>query len=63
MSAHPPPTPPANRSPKGPGEQSSSPKDPSHGVKEAKAIDNLAERGEQGNMKQNTNHGGTRQDK
>ena len=63
MSAHPPPTPPANRSNKGPGEASSSPKDPSHGVHKSKAPNNLGEQGQQGNTKQNTTNSGLQQDR
>ena len=63
MSAHPLPTPPANQSNKGPGEQDSSPKDPSHGVKGAKSPGNLGEQARQGNIKQNTTHPGFQQDR
>ncbi|MBV9748694.1 MAG: hypothetical protein JO157_07760 [Acetobacteraceae bacterium] len=63
MSAHPPPVPPENRSPKGPGEPASTHKGTASKLHPAKAPDNLGEQGEQGNMKQNTTNQGYQQDR
>jgi hypothetical protein len=60
MSAHPPPVPPANRSPKGPGS------DPGSGESEAKTVtrpDDTAERDRQGEIHQNTHNQGFQQDR
>jgi len=60
MSAHPPPVPPANRSPKGPGS------DPRPGASDAspeKVPGNTAERDRQGNIHQNTHNQGYQQDR
>jgi hypothetical protein len=57
-----PPVPPANRSPKGPGDASTpepQPRQPEHGNRER----NLAEQGRQGNIAQNTTHQGYQQDR
>jgi hypothetical protein len=62
MTSRPPAVPPANRSPKGPGDQSETP-----GSSDAKggdqAPENLKEQGRQGNIKQNTTHQGYQQDR
>ena len=64
MSAHPPPVPPDNRSPKGQRRaQLDAARAPSPKLHPAKAPDNLAEQGEQGNMKQNTTNQGYQQDR
>jgi len=61
MGAHAPPVPPANRSTKGPGENAGpkkSGKKPSETV-----IENVDERGETGNIHQNTTNPGYQQDR
>ena len=63
MSAHPPPVPPDNRSPKGTGESASTPKGFKPEAHRSKAPDNLAEQGQQGNTKQNTTNQGYQQDR
>ena len=61
MSAHPPPVPPANRSPKGTGG------DPKPGAPDvdprAEPPENAAERDRQGNIRQNTRNQGYQQDR
>lgn len=61
MSAHPPPVPPANRSPK--GESAATPKGADQKVHPAKAPNNLGEQDRQGNTKQNTTNQGYQQDR
>lgn len=59
MASHLPPIPPEGRSDKGPAQQSSA---SGRTVKEKPPI-NLAEQGQQGNIKQNTTHQGHQQDR
>jgi hypothetical protein len=63
MTNKPPPVPPANRSPKGPGSDSEPPLDTASGKREADRQWNLGEQGRQGNIKQNTTNQGYRQDR
>ncbi len=63
MSAHPPPVPPANRSPKGTGESPAAPKGAAPNVHPAKANPNPGEVGEAGAIKQNTTNQGYQQDR
>jgi hypothetical protein len=63
--AHPPPVPPANRSPHGPGAQSP---EGDMGAQTAEAVKssrdrNLGQQGRQGDIKQNTTHQGYQQDR
>ncbi len=60
MSSRPPPVPPANRSPKGPG---SDPEAGKGAIKDVQPRDNLAEQGRQGNVHQNTTNQGYQQDR
>ncbi len=60
MSAHPPPVPPANRSPKGSG---GGPKPGSFEVKKEESLENLNEQDHQGNIHQNTTNRGYKQDR
>lgn len=64
MSAHPPPTPPANRSPKGPGEPATA-RDTQRGneARPSKAPNNADQQGQSGASKQNTTHPGYQQDR
>lgn len=63
--SHPPPSPPANRSDKGPGEPAVSGKDLDRGssAHPGKAPNNTGEQGQQGNTKQNTTNQGLQQDR
>jgi hypothetical protein len=61
MTSRPPPVPPANRSPKGPGDQTEPPASSEEGADQAP--ENLKEQGRQGNIKQNTTHQGYQQDR
>jgi hypothetical protein len=62
MSKRIPPVPPANRSPKGPGDQSVPPS--AHDTKQGEAAPaNLREQDRQGNIAQNTTHQGYQQDR
>lgn len=63
MSAHPPPIPPANRSPKGPGEPASTSKEADQTLHPDTVNNNLAEKGQQGNLHQNTTNTGHQQDR
>lgn len=65
MTAHLPPTPPANRSDKGPGEPAAHKGDPSqaNAAHPGKAGSNTGEKGEAGNIKQNTTHTGVKGDR
>lgn len=63
MSAHPPPVPPENRSPKGPGEPASMPKDAGQKLHPAKANPDPGEVGESAAVKQNTTNQGYQQDR
>lgn len=54
-----PPVPPANRSPKGPGDAASAKDEKGKGT----PPDNFAEQGRQGDIKQNTTHQGYQQDR
>ncbi|HYZ62780.1 MAG TPA: hypothetical protein VE650_10035 [Acetobacteraceae bacterium] len=63
MSAHPPPVPPQNRSPKGPGEPADTPKGGRPEAHAGKAPANPGEQGQQGNTKQNTTNQGYQQDR
>jgi hypothetical protein len=60
MTTRPPPVPPANRSPKGPG---AAPKVATDTSKHKPARENLRERGRQGNISQNTKNQGYQQDR
>jgi len=60
MTTKAPPVPPANRSPKGPGGSTESPRDTS---KHNPARENLKEQGHQGNIAQNTTNQGYQQDR
>ena len=60
MTKKPPPVPPANRSPKGPGGAADVPVDNS---KHRGKPENLREQGEQGNIAQNTTNHGYQQDR
>jgi hypothetical protein len=60
MANRPPPVPPANRSPKGPG---GAPKVPTDTSKHKPERDNLREQGRQGNISQNTTNQGYQQDR
>ena len=62
MSAHPPPVPPENRSPKGPGE-SATPKGSQDKVHPAKANPNPDQIGQPGATHQNTTNQGYQQDR
>ena len=62
MSAHPPPVPPENRSPKGPGEPASVQKGDTPKAQPTKASANPGETGETGAVKQNTTNQGYQQD-
>lgn len=55
-----PPTPPAARSKKGPGDAKEAPRNTS---KKNEPPENLAEQGRQGNINQNTHHQGYQQDR
>jgi len=57
-----PPVPPANRSPKGPGEPTHQRED-SHKAKPSERPDNTDTQGQQGNTKINTTHQGYQQDR
>jgi hypothetical protein len=59
MTNRPPPVPPANRSPKGPGDAAEPDTDTTRGGRPA----NLKEQGQQGNTAQNTHHQGHQQDR
>ena len=62
MTSRLPPVPPANRSPKGPGDQAEPPT--SSDTKRGDEVPaNLKEQGRQGNIKQNTTHQGHQQDR
>ena len=63
MSAHPPPIPPDNRSPRGPGEPASLNKAADQKLHPERANSNPDEKGEQGNMRQNTTNTGYQQDR
>jgi hypothetical protein len=63
MTNRPPPLPPANRSPKGPGPDKGVPLDTAGSKREADRQRNLGEQGRQGNIKQNTTHQGYQQDR
>ena len=63
MSAHPPPVPPDNRSPKGPGEPASAPKGAEGMPAPGKGNPNTGEVGSPGNTKQNTTNKGLQQDR
>jgi hypothetical protein len=60
MSSRPQPVPPANRSNKGPGDQTLPPKDDAPG---RHTPSNLAQQDQQGNTKQNTTNQGYQQDR
>ncbi len=60
MTKKPPPVPPANRSPKGPGGAAKTPVDDS---KHRAKPENLREQGAQGNISQNTTNQGYQQDR
>ncbi len=57
--SHPPPVPPANRSDKGPGEATPTPEE----ARAPQPPTNSDERGQQGNVKQNTTNTGYQQDR
>jgi hypothetical protein len=61
MSKHLPPIPPANRSPKGPGDNSKTPTDAGSETKPVER--NYDQQGRQGNSKINTTHQGYQQDR
>ncbi len=63
MSAHPPPVPPGNRSPKGTGESPATPKGADQKLHPAKANPDPNEIGEAGAIKQNTTNQGYQQDR
>jgi hypothetical protein len=63
MSAHPPPVPPEQRSPKGGAESSSDPKSQAEPDAYRDQNRNLGEQGRQGNIKQNTTNTGYQQDR
>lgn len=63
MSAHPPPVPPEQRSPKGSGGPSSAPTDEEMKDEFRARNRHLEEQGRQGNVKQNTTNKGYQQDR
>jgi len=63
MTNRPPPVPPANRSPKGPGGDNEAPLDTASAKRDANRQRNLTEQGRQGNIKQNTSNQGYQQDR
>jgi len=63
MTHKPPPVPPENRSPKGPGSDNNVPTDTASGKRDADRQRHLGEQGRQGNIKQNTTHQGYQQDR
>lgn len=63
MSAHPPPVPPENRSPKGPGEPADTPKGADQKLHPRKANPAPDQVGDPGASKQNTTHTGYQQDR
>jgi hypothetical protein len=63
MSAHPPPVPPDNRSPKGPGESPATSKGASDKIHPEMANPNPDQIGESGAAKQNTTNQGYQQDR
>lgn len=63
MSAHPPPVPPENRSPKGPGESPATTKEAAPTLHPAKANPDPDEIGQTAAIKQNTTNQGYQQDR
>ena len=62
MSSRPPPVPPANRSPKGPGEPSKAAEHDNLPFPDSR-LRNIEQQGRQANIKQNTTHQGLQQDR